>query len=372
MKPLLKALLMLCVIFKLILTEVTASEITSIILEHHSNNENDANYRVIADTNNEQQNIATYYKLSELLADPKNNEFVILRGELLQSLNNKNLFIFQDSNTISNLTIDSRLWSTISKKSYLLNKKLQFLVKVTISHDNNLINLETLKIFSKLSDSDHYALTEEDEGIIQQLHSSETNDLIIKPVNNNLPTKSENLESLEPVEELDSIDELENARLTESLVNNEENKNILHNEDSSSKIDNDYTTVLQESEDNDQVDNNNETVKDTDEEIYNNETVKDTDEEIYNNETVKDTDEEIYNNETVKDTDEEIYNRVSENQRLKYKIVINGDSNSTFKPEAFKPEELHEIENRDQREFFPTKKKKKSFFSFLKRNNEDD
>ncbi|MDR0483765.1 MAG: hypothetical protein LBH40_00605 [Alphaproteobacteria bacterium] len=148
------------------------SEMTGVVLQHNKgNDQNVRKYRTIVDSSEVEQNVAKYQKLSDIFANPVPNQVVLLRGKLVQSLNGKDLFVFQDDNIISNMVVSPNLWQEVNEKNYVLDKNIQFLAKVSINQDNQSIYLQTIRIFGNYSKTENYVLTLEDKEANKALKS---------------------------------------------------------------------------------------------------------------------------------------------------------------------------------------------------------
>jgi len=196
------------------------SEMTEVVLEHNkSNDQNIKKLRTIVDSASDEQSVAKYQKLGEIFASPTPNQLVLLRGKLVQSLNGKDLFVFQDDNIISNMLISPNLWEQINSKDYILNKNIQFLAKVSINQENQSIYLQTIRIFANYSNTESYVLTNEDKELSDSLNKK-----IAMNYKNQFKlaadTKSaeNNAETAPPAaddtENFDSVDEEETSKAT--------------------------------------------------------------------------------------------------------------------------------------------------------------
>jgi hypothetical protein len=215
------------------------SEMTEVVLQHNKgNDDNIKKYRTIVDSSSEEQNIAKYQKLSDVFASPVPNQLVLLRGKLVQSLNGKDLFVFQDDNIISNMIITPSLWAQINEKSYVLDKNIQFLAKVSINHDNQSIELQAIKIFSGISNTESYVLTGEDK----ELSRSLSDKVAMVSANNFKIVAAETLttEGNTAQEDNNSVDENNNAPENNAQGNNAVENNNSVDEEAAKPAENPY------------------------------------------------------------------------------------------------------------------------------------
>lgn len=326
-----------------------ANPITDIIVDHQERGK-DRIYKSIVDQSAEEQNIAKYYKLSDLFASPQANEIVIIRGKLVQNLNNEDSFVFQDGGAVVNITIDPKLWNDAGEKSYALDKNLQFLAKVIINDSNNAVSLQTIKIFHKISDTNNYILTQNDKNVAKQLNSSKNKKLTTRTIADTTPT----LESkdINTEEDLDSIGEAE-SKSTNNLYGiptTEKEKNVAE-----------QPKIIEEKKDD--VKNNSTEPKQV--EPANMPEDKPAEEKQAETDTMNTQDQDIQQQEETKEEEPEpeIHNKVPDEVHLQYKRMET-DAEAKEERENIKPEDLQKLKQYDDNP--PAERKKKSLFSFGK------
>ncbi len=99
------------------------------------------------------------FKLSEIFANPQDVKVAVVSGILLQSLDNKSFFVFNDQSAVINMYIEPSLWTDIGESKFKLNTKLQFLVKIQLNSYDELSFLEVIKIDPNQSEDGGYEIS---------------------------------------------------------------------------------------------------------------------------------------------------------------------------------------------------------------------
>lgn len=337
----LRIIFIILVILKVNSGYSAANSITDIIANNQVEN-NNYTYKSILEKSTEEQNVAKYFKLIDLFANPKANEIVLIRGKLVQILNDNNLFVFQDGNTVANITISPNLWAAINEKAYILDKNIQILAKVIINNTNNSVSFQSIKIFNKNSDTDNYILTQNDKDIAEKLSLNDDTKLTtITIADTAASATTKNSE-----ENFDSVEETQNKK-TNNLygVTTAKEKNPVSTEQDTKTIENTNTSSISEK-------------KITSEDFPDDKPAEQKESDVSKQseaEPTKEAEETIIKEEK---PEPEITNKVPEEDYLNYKKTLSEEKN------VVTPEEIQKLEAYDKTN--PAQKEKKSFFSWRK------